>query len=814
MFFNTESLTMKWLIVLNILFINIAFSNEKEDEEKFKKEAPEIYRSVKINKLVPYEAFLKAYIAYFKYRNRLNNTPIITFVNYSIPSTQQRLVTVNFQDKNIIYISHASHGRNSSSEGGRACTRNTSVNFDGSQIPACPSIHGVPAVAFSTEGHSLQSSLGMVIVSGAHHGSAGFTKYHPKSLTLMGLDKTNSEMESHGVVFHDGNYVAEGGTSFGCIAVPKETFNKGYEILKNNTLLFAFEGSNFSPNGEGNAYADASLKEAIESSKDKNFVAPPDTSGITKDNPSFAELDLSLAPPSIGARALGIQPVGGSGVTAPPPELLKGSTPFEDCQNLSNLSWPDTVKLVNSSANPAEVFKGSWSELHQTAKNESIEDYDSMQLGKARVTTINKCVAMAHLEHADYKKPSLNQPDKKTSSDGSITCVYQGAESQDYSACTKAIDKNEALLKNEAEVHAKQESDFKDSSNTRVAQVIGDTAQSSALNEASGLQADHSKIALARAELSKQKIDQLAAVASQIPTVDSLYDECKDKFAKHGTVAIDDYNQFAKVYMKRPEPFEGERDYCLDAVKNGSNPIHNQKAREEIKKVLKKYGRDMDEYTSKSSSLLNRSTQTPTLSDSSFGMALTDLNMKNSLSTSSRDGVNGADQDDSMLLVNGNQKMSGSNGLGAYLERTNGLGTQSSRFNGVSVSGNRGSQLGGLDSSTAYKGPAEVAGSTYGSSYGKGGIYDEDFYRKINTALDHPEKLASLNLSPAEMQEYNTRKAYKELMAKGANDVGARAPASGVNEIKDESLQGISSKEQNLFEIISSRYAKKFVNGL
>ena len=809
MFIIRENVIMKWLIILNIIFIQSSFANEKEDEEKFKKDAQDIYRSVNISSIVPFEAFLKGYTGYFKYRNRLNGAPIITFLNYSIPSNRPRLVTVDFQARTTPFVSHAAHGRNSASENGGPCTRNDILNFNGKAIPACQHINGVPGVSFSNIGNSLQSSLGFIMASDPNMG-----KVVGKSLILKGLEASNSQIESRSILFHDGQYVESGGNSWGCIAIPPSVFNKGYELLKNNTLIYSFEGAKMSSGGGDSSVKDEEIKEAASSSKNQNYSSTPDVSNVKKEKPAFEELEIAKAKPSLGAQAMGISAVGSAAPSSPPPELLKGTTKFEECQNLSDRSWEETVTFINGGGNPSECFRGSWSELHQTMIKGSVDNGEAMKMAEARTATINDCVAMAHLQHANYKMPNINQPQKKSTSDGSITCVYEGPESQDYQACLSTIDAHEALLKQEAAAHVKQETDFKTSSANRVEQVTGETAQSTALSQLSGLQTDHSNIALERADIASNKIDQLAAVASRIPTTDSLYDECKDKFAKHGTVSVDEYNQFAKVYMGQPKPFAAERDYCLAAVTNGTKPIQNQNAREEVKNVLKKFGREMEDYKSKSSALLNQSTLTPGLNESAFGMALTDLSLKtNTPGSFGGEAQKAREADGSILYDNAKGNANGS-GRESYLERPNNSGTQGRSFAGIgSSSNNRVVHQDLFGDSGAFKGAGDTSGVSSGHANGSG-IYDEDFNRKINAALEHPEKLASFNLSPTEMQEYNTRKSYKELMAKGANEIGGRAPALSSESIKDESPQGISSKELNLFEIISSRYVKKFTSGL
>ncbi|MDD4975545.1 MAG: murein L,D-transpeptidase catalytic domain family protein [Bacteriovorax sp.] len=830
---------MKWVIfytfTLNlILFINVSYAqNQNKDEQEkdqFKKDAQDIYRSVDISRIVPYEAFFKGYVGYQKYRRRLNGSPIITFLNYSIPSNQQRLVTVDFKKRTTPFVSHAAHGRNSSSDEGAACSKVDTVKANNRSIPACQPFMGVPAVSFSDRTNSLQSSLGFILV-----GEHNFGKVVGKSLILKGLEDSNQGIQSREILFHSGNYVEIGGNSWGCIAIPPDLFSKGYELLKNNTLLFSFEGSKFSGAGtvaipqsipEPTTVSEEELKEAVVSSKDQNYSSTPDVSNVKRETPPFEELDIAKAPPSKAGLSMGLTAVGGAVVTlkssnkskknSTPPETLKGSSKYEECQKLSDAPWEDTVTDINAGENPSNHFKGSWNELHQTLKNESVDNGPAIDRAEERLAIINDCVASAHIsERTNFDKQNINQPDKKSSEDGSITCVYEGPESQDYQACLETIAAHDSLLQQEAAAHAKQEVDFKASSEKKVKQVTGENAQSLALDQFTGLQIDHSNIAHERADISIRKIDQLAAIASRIPTTDSLYDECKSKFAKHGTVSIDEYNQFAKIYSASPKTFNAERDYCLSAVSTSVKPIQNQNAREEVKNVLKKFGREMEVYSSKSSALLNRSSLTPDLNSSSFGIALTDLKLNSEAQELSGGVFQGNPQDGLMLTNSGSSKDKGGAAGTSFLINPNVARIQELGLSGVASSAANGTQQGGSSFKGTYGnvGSYKGAGGTSGAFLGNG-IYNEEFNRKIESALRYPQNLAELKLSPPEMKEYLERKKYNELMARSPNEVAGRTPASSTVVIKDETPKAISAKEQNIFEIISIRYAKKFFNGL
>jgi hypothetical protein len=131
-----------------------------------------------------------------------------------------------------------------------------------------------------------------------------------------------------------------------------------------------------------------------------------------------------------------------------------------------------------------------------------------------------------------------------------------------------------------------------------------------------------------------------------------------------------------------------------------------------------------------------------------------------------------------------------------------------------------GLQLGSLADGKIQNRVEEGGGSNSGSGLMyRSGIYNEDFYQRIDFALKNPQRLAELKLNPEEMKEYLEKKHYNELMAKPSDTNIERGLAtsskSGVTAIKDEVVPvDISNKEQNIFQIISVRYAKKFFSGL
>jgi hypothetical protein len=828
---------MKWIVLFtflinNIFFVNISYANtavdlatgtpDKKEEkiQKDKQEAQELHSNLGISSIVPFDAFYKGLTGFNQtYKNRRGSKPYLSFVNYGIASNQKRMITVDLEKRSVLHSSHAAHGVNSSSDGGSGqCQKTSSVIAFGKNTPTCD-IRGVPAVSFTNEGGSLQTlPLGFLLFTNkttkAVRDKNGKVIGSEPAVAMAGLQGQDAVGRS--ILLHDSDYVESGGNSWGCIAVSNDMFKDMYDTLSGNTIVYTFSSG-----------VDSSLTEEernlIGSSSEPNTYNPAPASSSLPAKPKFEDLEISKAPASSGALIMGIVGIGAAYMLtsgkkkksddnpAMATEPLQGSTHYQECQKLSDTSWGETVKDINSGADPSSHFRGSWRELHQTARNNSVENGEAVEMAEERVATINDCVATAYISgRTDFTKSNINQPETKKSSDGSITCVYEGAESQDYQPCLDTIASYDTLRQNETVAHNKQVEDYKASSQSRVDLVKGENAQALALAQSSGLQADHSNVALERAEISSSNIDQLSAVASRIPTIDSLYDECKASYAKHGTVSVNEYNQFAKLYLGTPKSFAAERDYCLEAVTK-AKPINNQNAREQVKAVLKKLGHEMQEYTSKSEALKNRSTMTPTMDSSAFTRNLTNLNL-NGVDNGAPMG--GYGRDGSMLMYNngsGNNGAAGSFGAGGMI---NGQGSPGSA--GAVGGINRrapGMNGAGVYSTSGGYGSMGDAGSQNNNRTAGSGIYDEEFHRKINAALQSPEKVAELNLSPEDMKEYIARRDYNQLMAQGSANAG-RAPASSAGDVKDERPVDISAKEMNIFDIISSRYAKEFSEDL
>ena len=147
---------------------------------------------------------------------KINKKDIITIVDFSKPSTEERLFVINLKTKQVLAKSLCAHGRNSGD------------NW---------------AEKFSNNSESYQSSLGFYIASETYNGKNGF------SLKLDGQESGfNDKARMRGVVIHGADYVSNNfihangrlGRSQGCPALPLEKTQQIINLIKDGTCLFIY----------------------------------------------------------------------------------------------------------------------------------------------------------------------------------------------------------------------------------------------------------------------------------------------------------------------------------------------------------------------------------------------------------------------------------------------------------------------------------------------------------------------------------------------------------------------------------------------
>ncbi|WP_375415742.1 murein L,D-transpeptidase catalytic domain family protein [uncultured Hymenobacter sp.] len=164
-----------------------------------------------------YPVFAKAMTGYLNLQKdgKLNAAkPLLTVVDFDLPSTEKRLWVLDLAQKQVLFHTLVAHGHNSG--------ENQATNF-------------------SNTNESNMSSLGFYVTAGEYQGK------HGRSLKLQGLDEgfnTNAAMRS--VVMHGADYVSENfikqngrlGRSLGCPALPMDLKDAIIEAVGGGSCLF------------------------------------------------------------------------------------------------------------------------------------------------------------------------------------------------------------------------------------------------------------------------------------------------------------------------------------------------------------------------------------------------------------------------------------------------------------------------------------------------------------------------------------------------------------------------------------------------
>lgn len=136
--------------------------------------------------------------------------PLITIIDYSLPSNQPRLWVVDAKKRKVLHYTYVAHGKGSGTH---------------------------YAKIFSNTPGSLQSSLGVFITGKTYRGKHGL------SLVLHGAEKgINHNAQRRAIVMHPAHYVKKGyaGRSWGCPALSKEVARPIIQAIQEGSLLFAY----------------------------------------------------------------------------------------------------------------------------------------------------------------------------------------------------------------------------------------------------------------------------------------------------------------------------------------------------------------------------------------------------------------------------------------------------------------------------------------------------------------------------------------------------------------------------------------------
>jgi len=172
------------------------------------------YQDMQLTDVVNYAAFENAVKGYRQLAS--GDKQILTLIDFSKPSTEERLCVIDMEKWEILYKSYVSHGKNSGED---------------------------YATSFSNTQDSFKSSLGFYVTENTYRGKNGY------SLVLNGLERgINDNAKERDIVVHGADYcdttlVHSGqplGRSHGCPALPRHLSKPIIDAIKDGTLLFIY----------------------------------------------------------------------------------------------------------------------------------------------------------------------------------------------------------------------------------------------------------------------------------------------------------------------------------------------------------------------------------------------------------------------------------------------------------------------------------------------------------------------------------------------------------------------------------------------
>lgn len=204
------------ILVLSVLLLPAG--GRTDEEAGLLDEIEALYSEMGLEGRLERVVFRLAVIGYANLRSRgelEKNTPL-TIIDYTRPSTEERMFIIDITGRKLQRTSLVAHGKN------------TGENF---------------AVRFSDEPGSLMSSFGFFATGETYYGK------HDYSLRLHGLEKEfNGNALERFVIIHGAWYVSEKfadrygrlGRSWGCPALPLESASEIIDMIKGGSCLFVY----------------------------------------------------------------------------------------------------------------------------------------------------------------------------------------------------------------------------------------------------------------------------------------------------------------------------------------------------------------------------------------------------------------------------------------------------------------------------------------------------------------------------------------------------------------------------------------------
>jgi hypothetical protein len=198
------------LLILFFPFVNLPVAETAAAEPSSDSKA--LYEELGLAGNVDFAAFRRAVDGYYRIDGRKKE--VLTFIDFSKPSTDKRLWVIDMSRRRVLFNSYVAHGQGSGD------------NY---------------ATSFSNRSGSHQSSLGFFLTGNTYIGGNGY------SLVIDGLEPgINDNARSRSVVIHGAAYANPSviasagrlGRSWGCPALPEAITRDVIDAIKGGSVLY------------------------------------------------------------------------------------------------------------------------------------------------------------------------------------------------------------------------------------------------------------------------------------------------------------------------------------------------------------------------------------------------------------------------------------------------------------------------------------------------------------------------------------------------------------------------------------------------
>jgi hypothetical protein len=201
--------------ISTLFFIFSVFSLLNIRAQNHDTDINQLWIDCQLKDVIPYNIFNTAVLGY-RCTENIKRKDILTIIDFSKPSTEERLLVIDLGNKKVLYKCFVAHGKNSGE------------NY---------------AKSFSNQDESLMSSLGFFLTGETYTGENGY------SLRLNGLEKgINDRARAREIVIHGAAYVSHEfiekygrlGRSWGCPSLPPEVTKEIIDLISGGSCLFIY----------------------------------------------------------------------------------------------------------------------------------------------------------------------------------------------------------------------------------------------------------------------------------------------------------------------------------------------------------------------------------------------------------------------------------------------------------------------------------------------------------------------------------------------------------------------------------------------